>query len=136
MRVQEFLIELQSTKHADYGELAAILVQQAHSQEVSTRLTALRWLSEFVKGAKEQLLPQYAAVLRAVLPNISHPNYEIAQVGRPGACLMSIACACLYDPISSLWRWIFKANDSFAAERPHVVHTLECTLAGRCLEQA
>ncbi|KAK9810224.1 hypothetical protein WJX72_006988 [[Myrmecia] bisecta] len=80
--LQEFLIEIQSSRNADYGSLAEILVSCASSADEGTRLTAIRWLKEFVVVAKEQLLPHYAAILGAVLPCISHPNHDICMMAR------------------------------------------------------
>ena len=78
---QEFLLEIQSSPNVEYGELADILVRQAQSADEVTRMTALRWLRAFVIQAKEQLMPYYAVILAAVLPNVSHNNQDICQVG-------------------------------------------------------
>ena len=64
----------------EYGELAEILVRQAQSADEVTRMTALRWLRAFVIQAKDQLMPYYAVILAAVLPNVSHNNQDICQV--------------------------------------------------------
>ena len=77
---QEFLLEIQSSPSVEYGELADILVRQAQSADEVTRMTALRWLRAFVIQAKEQLMPYYAVILAAVLPNVSHNNQDICQV--------------------------------------------------------
>ena len=64
----------------EYGELADILVKEAQSADEVTRMTALRWLRAFVIQAKDQLMPYYAIILAAVLPNVSHNNQDICQV--------------------------------------------------------
>ena len=77
---QEFLLEIQSSPNVEYGELADILVNEAQSADEVTRMTALRWLRAFVIQAKDQLMPYYAVILAAVLPNVSHNNQDICQV--------------------------------------------------------
>lgn len=78
--LQEFLLEIQASPNVEYGELADILVRQAQSADEVTRMTALRWLRAFVSQAKDQLMPYYAIILAAVLPNVSHNNQDICQV--------------------------------------------------------
>ena len=77
---QDFLLEIQASPNIEYGELADILVRQAQSTDEVTRMTALRWLRAFVIQAKDQLMPYYAVILAAVLPNVSHNNQDICQV--------------------------------------------------------
>lgn len=64
----------------DWGGLSTILVEQAKLDDPGTRLTAIRWLKEFVVIAKEALLPHYPEILGAVLPCMSNPNEDICQV--------------------------------------------------------
>ena len=78
--LQEFLQEVQASADVEYGQLAGILVRQAQSADEVTRITALRWLRAFVVQGKQQLLPYYAAILAAVLPNVSHSSQDICQV--------------------------------------------------------
>ena len=78
--MQEFLQEVQASAEVEYGQLADILVRQAQSADEVTRITALRWLRAFVVQGKEQLLPFYAVILAAVLPNVSHSSQDICQV--------------------------------------------------------
>ena len=78
--VQEFLIEIQASQQVDYPGMAPTLVAQARAGDEVSKLIALRWLREFVRLAKPQLLPHYAAVLEAVLPGLSHPSSEVATV--------------------------------------------------------
>lgn len=73
---------MQSSADIEYGQLAQILVRQAQSADEVTRITALRWLRAFVAQGKEQLLPFYAVILAAVLPNVSHSSQDICQVSR------------------------------------------------------
>lgn len=77
---------LQATRTIDFGSLAAILVEKSSSQDEFTRLTAIKWLKEFVEMASGQLVGQYAEMIGAVLPNISHPSKEIQQVSKRGVC--------------------------------------------------
>lgn len=53
---------------------------QAASQDEFTRLTAIKWLREFIALAAAPLAPQYAAMLGVILPNISHSSRDILQV--------------------------------------------------------
>ena len=88
--LQEFLLEIQASPNVEYGELADILVRQAQSADEVTRMTALRWLRAFVSQAKDQLMPYYAIILAAVLPNVSHNNQDICQV----QCVCSRGLCC------------------------------------------
>ena len=74
------MLEIQASSNVEYVELADILVRQAQSADEVTRMTALRWLRAFVSQAKEELMPYYALILAAVLPNVSHNNQDICQV--------------------------------------------------------
>lgn len=56
-------------------------MDKSSSQDEFTRLTAIKWLKEFVAIAPQQLVPQYAEIIGAVLPNISHSSKDIQQVG-------------------------------------------------------
>ena len=76
-------MEIQASQQVDYGGLADILVRHVQTGVEATQLIAIRWLREFVDLAKEQLLPQYAAILAAVLPCLSHPSPDIASVRDP-----------------------------------------------------
>lgn len=78
--MMEFLVEIQATRTIDFGSLAKVLVDKAASQDEFTRHTAIKWLKEFVEMASNQLLDHYAAILGAVLPNISHSSRDIQQV--------------------------------------------------------
>ena len=54
-------------------------------QDEHTRLTALRWLKNFVEMGPSQLVEQYPAILGAVLTNISTSSRDVQQVrGRGG----------------------------------------------------
>lgn len=79
--MQEFLIEIQSSRHADYGALAEIMAGRVGSTDESVRAVALRWLRDFVLQAKERLLPHYAAILGAILPALANSNADTRQVG-------------------------------------------------------
>jgi hypothetical protein len=77
----EFLVEIQATRTIDFVSLARILVDKASSPDEFTRMTAIKWLKEFVEMASGQLVGLYADMIGAVLPNISHPSKDIQQVG-------------------------------------------------------
>lgn len=55
---------------------------QTKQKDDLTRLTALKWLKEFVALAGGALLPWYGDILAAALPGIGHPNREIQQAAR------------------------------------------------------
>ena len=60
-------------------------MDKASSPDEFTRMTAIKWLKEFVEMASGQLVGLYADMIGAVLPNISHPSKDIQQVGSRGA---------------------------------------------------
>eukprot|EP00775_Hariotina_reticulata_P005343 gene5343-5580_t len=80
--MMEFLVEIQATPSVDWLALAAILVDKASSQDEFTRITAIKWIKEFVEQASGQLVGLYPELIGAVLPNISHPNKDIQQVSK------------------------------------------------------
>jgi len=91
----------------EYGELADILVKEAQSADEVTRMTALRWLRAFVIQAKDQLMPYYAIILAAVLPNVSHNNQDICQVRLVSElCLQRPSYLCLH----TAWMYLFSVG--------------------------
>ncbi|KAG6405522.1 hypothetical protein SASPL_133112 [Salvia splendens] len=62
--------------------MAEILVQRAASPDEFTRLTAITWITEFVKLGGDQLVPHYADILGAILPCISDKEDKIRVVAR------------------------------------------------------
>ncbi|KAI4302129.1 hypothetical protein MLD38_037913 [Melastoma candidum] len=80
--LSEFLQEIKNSPSVDYGRMAEILVQRAGSQDEFTRLTAITWISEFVKLGGDQLIPYYADILGAILPCISDKEEKIRGVAR------------------------------------------------------
>lgn len=80
--MMEFMIEIHATPTIDFVSLSNILVSKAESSDEFTRLTALKWMKEFVIMASAQLVGRYHHILSAVLPNISHSNQEIQQVAQ------------------------------------------------------
>ncbi|WIA13429.1 hypothetical protein OEZ85_007009 [Tetradesmus obliquus] len=80
--MMEFLVEIQATPTVDWVALASILVEKASSQDEFTRITAIKWIKEFVEQASGALVGLYAELIGAVLPNISHPNPDIQQVSK------------------------------------------------------
>ncbi|XP_024025715.1 protein VAC14 homolog isoform X2 [Morus notabilis] len=80
--LSEFLQEIKNSPSVDYGRMAEILVQRAASPDEFTRLTAITWISEFVKLGGDQLVPYYADILGAILPCISDKEEKIRVVAR------------------------------------------------------
>mmetsp|Transcript_2306 Transcript_2306/g.5914 ORF Transcript_2306/g.5914 Transcript_2306/m.5914 type:complete len:925 (+) Transcript_2306:104-2878(+) len=80
--MMEFLIEIHATQNVDFASMAVSLVDKATSPDEFTRMTAIKWLKEFVEMAAVQLVGQYPAILGVVLANISHPSREIVEVSR------------------------------------------------------
>jgi hypothetical protein len=78
---QEFLVEIQTSKQANYGALARILGERVASPDENVRLVALRWLRDFVEHAKQPLLPEYRPILTAILPALATGSDECRQVG-------------------------------------------------------
>ncbi|GBG76755.1 hypothetical protein CBR_g22971 [Chara braunii] len=75
--LSEFLAEIKSAPSVEYGRMAEILVKRAASNDEFARQTAMIWISEFVKLAKESLVPYYDKILGAVLPCISDREDKI-----------------------------------------------------------
>lgn len=73
-------MELQTSKHADYGALACIMAEGVASPHESVCLVALRWLRDFVEQVKEALLPDYPTILAAILPALATGSEECRQV--------------------------------------------------------
>ncbi|KAL1556525.1 PtdIns(3,5)P(2) sythesis regulation factor [Salvia divinorum] len=80
--LSEFLQEIKNSPSVDYGRMAEILVQRAASPDEFTRLTAITWITEFVKLGGDQLVPHYADILGAILPCISDKEDKIRVVAR------------------------------------------------------
>ncbi|XP_042007074.1 protein VAC14 homolog isoform X2 [Salvia splendens] len=80
--LSEFLQEIENSPSVDYGRMAEILVQRAASPDEFTRLTAITWITEFVKLGGDQLVPHYADILGAILPCISDKEDKIRVVAR------------------------------------------------------
>ncbi|CAH8324497.1 unnamed protein product [Eruca vesicaria subsp. sativa] len=80
--LSEFLQEIKNSPSVDYGRMAEILVQRASSPDEFTRLTAITWISEFVKLGGDQLVRYYADILGAILPCISDKEEKIRVVAR------------------------------------------------------
>ncbi|GAB4814784.1 hypothetical protein N2152v2_001830 [Parachlorella kessleri] len=103
--LQEFLLEVHTSPSAevDLPALAEILASQLlpHSAaaaaqaagaggalppaDVAVQLTALRWLHELIELGGEALAPQYASMLRAVLPCLADDSSDICQARVGGA---------------------------------------------------
>ncbi|KAF3777208.1 VAC14-like protein [Nymphaea thermarum] len=76
----EFLQEIKNSPSVDYGRMAEILVQRAAAPDEFTRLTAITWISEFVKLGGDQLIPYFSDILGAILPCISDKEEKIRVV--------------------------------------------------------
>eukprot|EP00197_Chlamydomonas_leiostraca_P006683 CAMPEP_0202873426 /NCGR_PEP_ID=MMETSP1391-20130828/23249_1 /ASSEMBLY_ACC=CAM_ASM_000867 /TAXON_ID=1034604 /ORGANISM="Chlamydomonas leiostraca, Strain SAG 11-49" /LENGTH=390 /DNA_ID=CAMNT_0049554645 /DNA_START=42 /DNA_END=1210 /DNA_ORIENTATION=+ len=80
--LMEFLSEVGANPCVDFPPMAATLVGAAGCGDEFTRLTALKWVKEFVGLAPGQLVGVYPAILAAVLANMSHANADIAEVSK------------------------------------------------------
>ncbi|KAL6058534.1 PtdIns(3,5)P(2) sythesis regulation factor [Balamuthia mandrillaris] len=76
----EFLKEIQTAAHVEFGKMVSILIPFCSSQDEFTRLTALKWIKEFIQCGKEELLPFSAELLGGVLPSISDRVKEISEL--------------------------------------------------------
>lgn len=68
----EFLLELKQSNSIDFANILPILIRHSKSKDELTRLTALRWILEFIELGKEQLLPFFSELLISILPCVSH----------------------------------------------------------------
>ncbi|ELR18739.1 uncharacterized protein ACA1_040440 [Acanthamoeba castellanii str. Neff] len=75
----EFLKEIRSAPHVEFGKMVEILIPFATSLDEFTQLTALKWVNEFILCGKEELLPYAADLVGAILPSISHRVQDIQQ---------------------------------------------------------
>jgi len=64
----------------DFNSLANVLCQRAEGSNPMVQLTCMAWLKELVALAKPALKAQYADILSAVLPTLSHSKLEIREV--------------------------------------------------------
>ncbi|KAF8021140.1 hypothetical protein BT93_G1541 [Corymbia citriodora subsp. variegata] len=78
--LSEFLQKIKNSPSVDCGRMAGILVQRAGALDELTRLTAVTWISEFVKLGGDQLVPYYDNILGAILPCISDKEEKIRAV--------------------------------------------------------
>eukprot|EP01087_Luapelamoeba_hula_P002178 TRINITY_DN1189_c0_g1_i1.p1 TRINITY_DN1189_c0_g1~~TRINITY_DN1189_c0_g1_i1.p1 ORF type:complete len:821 (+),score=150.65 TRINITY_DN1189_c0_g1_i1:20-2482(+) len=75
----EFLKEIRTAPHVEYGPMVAILIPFCSSKDEFMQLTALRWINEFIISGNEQLLPFSAQLLGAFLPCIAHSVRAIGE---------------------------------------------------------
>lgn len=73
--------DIRTGQAVDYNSLATVLCQRAQGSDDAIQLICMRWLRELVAVAKPQLKEQYADILAAVLPSLSHGRPDIASVG-------------------------------------------------------
>lgn len=91
LRVQDFMGDIRTGQAVDYNSLATVLCQRAQGSDDAIQLTCMRWLQELVAVAKPQLKEQYADILAAVLPSLSHSRPDIASVCE--LCKLLLACS-------------------------------------------
>ena len=72
--------DIRTGQAVDYNSLATVLCQRAQGSDDAIQLICMRWLQELVAVAKPQLKEQYADILSAVLPSLSHSRPDIASV--------------------------------------------------------
>ena len=72
--------DIRTGQAVDYNSLATVLCQRAQGSDDAIQLICMRWLRELVAVAKPQLKEQYADILAAVLPSLSHSRPDIASV--------------------------------------------------------
>lgn len=101
---QEFMVEIQATRTIDFVALSRILVDKASGNtDDFTRLTAMRWLKEFVVMASGQLVGMYPDILGVVLSNISHPSRDIQAVSHEAnTALLALAPPEQADAVAAL----------------------------------
>ena len=81
--------DIRDGQAVDYNSLATVLCQRAQGSDDLIQLVCMRWLRELGLVAKSQLREQYADILAAILPSLSHSRPDIASVSpaeRPCAC--------------------------------------------------
>ena len=74
----EFLREIKEAEVVEFGPMVGILVGQCQSIEKSNRLTALRWVNEFIILGKTRLVLFYAKMLSAIMHCISDQEPDIS----------------------------------------------------------
>lgn len=80
MTVQDFMGDIREGQAVDYNSLATVLCQRAQGSDDLIQLVCMRWLRELVSVAKSRLREQYADILAAVLPSLSHSRPDIVSV--------------------------------------------------------
>jgi vacuole morphology and inheritance protein 14 len=75
----EFLKEIKEAQVIEFGPMIRILVGQCRNKERATRLTAMIWMTEFIKLGGTRLLNFYAEILGSVMFCISDAELEIGQ---------------------------------------------------------
>jgi hypothetical protein len=81
--LQDFLSDIRQGQSVDFNSLANVLCQRAEGSNPMVQLTCMIWLKELVALAKSELKAQYADILAAVLPTLSHSKPEIQEVSLP-----------------------------------------------------
>lgn len=88
--MQDFLGDIKTGQPVDYNSLVTVLCQRAKGSDDIIQLICMRWLQSLITLAKSQLKEQYADILAAVLPSLSHSKSAIAWV--------SLQTPLLYQP--------------------------------------
>jgi len=77
--LEDFLADIRQGQSVDFNSLANVLCQRAEGSNPMVQLTCMAWLKELVALAKPALKAQYADILSAVLPTLSHSKLEIRE---------------------------------------------------------
>ena len=78
----EFLREIKEAEVVEFGPMVGILVGQCFSVERSNRLTALKWVNEFIILGKTRLVLFYAKMLSSIMHCISDVEADISAAAK------------------------------------------------------
>ena len=74
------MTEIEGGSAVDFDSMAHTLCQKAIKGHDVVQMICMRWLRQFILLAKPRLKEQYADILAAVLPILSHESQNIAAV--------------------------------------------------------
>jgi vacuole morphology and inheritance protein 14 len=100
--ISEFLREIKEAELVEFGPMVNILVGQCRSKERSNRLTALKWLIEFIHLGGSRLVLFYAGVLGSVMYCISDQEPEISQTAKTANRLLMNLVKATAEPFDLL----------------------------------
>lgn len=78
--LQDFLSEIEEGQPVDFNSMAHTLCQKANMGHDVVQMIAMKWLRQLILLAKSRLKEQYADILAAVLPILSHSSQGISSV--------------------------------------------------------